>query len=204
MAPKGQTLKELVPVTPRGEATRRKLLEAAGQEFAAQGFHAASVSSITTRAGVGQGTFYLYFHSKDEIFATVVRELCRQLRRTLVRAAAAGADRDQAERLSLQAFLEFARTQPGSYRVVQEAQFVDQAVFRECYEELARSYGDSLRAAALRGGADGADDEVRTWAMLGIAHFLGLRFGLWQGRVPEAAAVEAAARAGSAAGAVQA
>jgi len=52
-------LKALVPATARGEATRRKLLAAAEIEFGARGFHAASVSSITTRADVGQGTFYL-------------------------------------------------------------------------------------------------------------------------------------------------
>lgn len=204
MVPKGQTLEERVPVTARGAATRRKLLEAAGQEFADKGFHAASVSSITTRAGVGQGTFYLYFHSKDEIFASVVRDNARQLRRRLSRAAAAAADREQAERLSLQAFLEFARAQPGGYRVIQEAQFVDEAVFRECCEDLARSYADSLRSAALRAGADEGDDEVRTWALLGIGHFLALRWCLWQGRLPEAIAIEQAARTVSAGSAVQA
>ena len=47
----------IVPATARGEATRRKLLDSAEKEFGEKGYHAASVSSITTRADVGQGTF---------------------------------------------------------------------------------------------------------------------------------------------------
>src|ERR1700757_502104 len=95
MMPKAQILKELVPVTARGEATRRKLLSAAEEEFGGKGFHAASVSSITTRAGVGQGTFYLYFHSKEEIFVTLVRDIGRKLRKQMLNAAAAAVDRLQ-------------------------------------------------------------------------------------------------------------
>ena len=43
------------PLTARGEATRRRILNAAEIEFGEKGFHLASVSSITTRASVGQG-----------------------------------------------------------------------------------------------------------------------------------------------------
>ncbi len=49
------------PAPPRGEETRRRLLAAAERVFADHGYHEASVSRITDRAGVGQGTFYLYF-----------------------------------------------------------------------------------------------------------------------------------------------
>ena len=40
------------PTTPRGEATRQKLLDAAEEEFGAKGFSRASVSSITSRAAL--------------------------------------------------------------------------------------------------------------------------------------------------------
>ncbi|HEY6799250.1 MAG TPA: helix-turn-helix domain-containing protein, partial [Agromyces sp.] len=52
------------PRTARGVETRRRLLAAAERVFADHGYHEASVSRITDRAGVGQGTFYLYFDSK--------------------------------------------------------------------------------------------------------------------------------------------
>ena len=60
------------PLTKRGEATRRRLLEAAEVVFADQGYHEASIVKITERAGIGLGTFYLYFDSKQSIFEALV------------------------------------------------------------------------------------------------------------------------------------
>ena len=50
----------------RGVKTRQKLLDAAEQVFGELGYHEASIVKITEAAGVGQGTFYLYFASKKE------------------------------------------------------------------------------------------------------------------------------------------
>lgn len=62
------------PATARGEATRSKLLDAAEHEFGENGFHAASVASITRRAGVAQGTFYLYYEGKQQIFGELLND----------------------------------------------------------------------------------------------------------------------------------
>jgi AcrR family transcriptional regulator len=190
MMPNAQVLKELVPVTARGEATRRKLLAAAEEEFGGKGFHAASVSSITTRAGVGQGTFYLYFHSKEEIFVTLVRDIGRKLRKQMLSASSEAGERLGAERLSLQGFLEFTQKHPGLYRIVQEAQFVDEAVFREYYERLAKGYSEGLSEAVRRGEIAPGDAEARAWALMGIGHFLGMHWCLWQGKMPEQQVLE--------------
>jgi AcrR family transcriptional regulator len=190
MMSNAEVLKELVPVTARGEATRRKLLAAAEEEFGGKGFHAASVSSITTRAGVGQGTFYLYFHSKDEIFITLVREIGRKLRKQMLATAGGVVDRLEAERCNLLGFLEFTQQHPGLYRIVQEAQFVDEPVFREYYERLAKGYSEGLSDAVRRGEISPGDAEARAWALMGIGHFLGMHWCLWQGKLPEPGVVD--------------
>src|SRR3954465_15205498 len=46
---------------------REQLLDAALAVFGAEGYSAAKVSDIVGRAGVAQGTFYLYFRSKQEV-----------------------------------------------------------------------------------------------------------------------------------------
>src|SRR5947208_9373217 len=46
---------------------REQLLDAALTVFSAEGYSAAKVSDIVGRAGVAQGTFYLYFRSKQEV-----------------------------------------------------------------------------------------------------------------------------------------
>ena len=63
------------PLTKRGEATRRRLLEAAEDVFADLGYHDASIVKITERAHVALGTFYLYFDSKQAIFEALVIDL---------------------------------------------------------------------------------------------------------------------------------
>lgn len=176
----------IIPATARGEATRRKLLDAAEKEFGGKGYHLASISSITYRAGVGQGTFYLYFRSKEEIFATLVREIGHELRRRMAVAVTAAADLSQAAHVGVGAFLKFAQQHQGLFRIVQESQFVDESAYREYYQHLEQGYRAGLVEAEKRGHLSPGNAEVRAWAVIGITHFLGLRYCLWQGRLPDA------------------
>ena len=54
---------------------RDQLLDAALHIFAEEGYHSASVSKIAKKAGVSKGLMYNYFHSKEEVLLTLVREL---------------------------------------------------------------------------------------------------------------------------------
>src|SRR5258707_11680400 len=117
------------PKTKRGERTRQKILDAAQREIGRKGFAEASISTITAEADVGQGTFYLYFRSKEDVLRELVLRMGRRLRRHLTLAVADAPSRLEAERRGLRAFLEFVRANPDLYRVVAESQFVDQAVF---------------------------------------------------------------------------
>ncbi|MCZ2823055.1 MULTISPECIES: TetR/AcrR family transcriptional regulator [unclassified Modestobacter] len=66
----------------RREATVERLLDAALQTFAEQGFAAASVEDICSRGGLTRGAFYSSFRSKDELFeALMTREVERDLAR---------------------------------------------------------------------------------------------------------------------------
>jgi AcrR family transcriptional regulator len=55
------------------QETRRKLIEAAGEVFAAQGLHAATIKEITSRAGVNSAAINYHFRDKFELYAAVVR-----------------------------------------------------------------------------------------------------------------------------------
>ncbi|MAX26130.1 MAG: hypothetical protein CMJ19_16665 [Phycisphaeraceae bacterium] len=55
------------------QETRRKLIEAAGEVFAAQGLHAATIKEITTKAGVNTAAINYHFRDKFELYAAVVR-----------------------------------------------------------------------------------------------------------------------------------
>jgi AcrR family transcriptional regulator len=55
----------------RKQHTRRRLLDAAAETYAAVGVEGATISAITERADVGLGTFYLHFEDKDAIAVAV-------------------------------------------------------------------------------------------------------------------------------------
>jgi AcrR family transcriptional regulator len=172
------------PKTKRGERTRQKILDAAQREIGRKGYAEASISTITAQAAVGQGTFYLYFRSKEDVLRELVLRMGRRVRRHLTLAIADAPSRLEAERRGLRAFLEFVRANPDLYRVVAESQFIDAAVFRRYYEDFAQSYRTALLAAEARGEIRKGDAEVRAWALMGVSDMVGRRFALWEPKAP--------------------
>jgi len=57
------------------EVRRAELVQAAARLFAEQGVDGTTVSDIVHAAGVAQGTFYLYFDTKDAVICAVVEAL---------------------------------------------------------------------------------------------------------------------------------
>jgi AcrR family transcriptional regulator len=181
------------PKTERGRRTLRKLLDAAGEEFGARGYHETAISHITTRAGVGLGTFYVYFKSKEEVFRALVADMGARTRHALADAVKDAPNRLEAERLGIRAFLEFARAHKSLYRVVMEAQFVAPEAYAAYYLVFSDAYRQQLSQAAARGEISKGDDEVRVWALMGASTFLGLKYGLWESDADVDAVSEAAA-----------
>jgi TetR/AcrR family transcriptional regulator, fatty acid metabolism regulator protein len=71
------TYEESVVVSARRmsrEDKRKRIIDAAVDVFADKGFFGARVSEIAERAGVADGTIYLYFKSKDEILISLFEE----------------------------------------------------------------------------------------------------------------------------------
>lgn len=66
------------PLSADREARRLSILQAAIETFAQQGFVASRTRDIAARAGVAEGTIYLYFESKDELLLTAFRETVRE------------------------------------------------------------------------------------------------------------------------------
>jgi AcrR family transcriptional regulator len=61
------------------EQRRCAILQAARTVFACQGYANTVVDDIATRAGIGKGTLYLYFPSKEQIYLAALLEEARQL-----------------------------------------------------------------------------------------------------------------------------
>jgi len=166
----------------KGLRTRQRLLEAAEQVFADLGYHEASIVKITEAAGVGQGTFYLYFPSKQEIFDELVRDLNRRVRRAMSEAAEGGATRVEAEVLGFHAFFRFTAEHPALYRIIRQAEFASPQTLQYHYDRLVEGYVAALERAMDAGEIARRDPEVLAWALMGIGELIGMRYILWAGR----------------------
>ena len=170
----------ILPVTPRGQKTRQKLLRAAETIFGEKGYEAAAIADITRKADVALGTFYVYFPDKQSIFVEVVDELGERLRRLIAEAVTGVEGRLQIERKGFETFLKYAAAHRGIYRIVRQAEFVDADAFTRYYRTIADGYTKGLAAAMKRGEIRKADAECLAYCLMGIGDFLGMRWVLWE------------------------
>ena len=166
----------------RGAATRRRLLEAAEEVFCERGYHDASIVKITEAAGVAQGTFYLYFGSKKDVFDELVRDLNRRVRHAMKEASSQGTTRLEAELLGFQGYFRFTAEHPALYRIIRQAEFVSPDMLHEHYERLSAGYVDALREAVDCGEVGPIDAEITAWALMGMGELIGMRWILWAER----------------------
>ena len=178
-----------LPVTARGQRTRQKLIDAAEHVFGGAGYHEAGIAELTQRAGVGLGTFYLYFPDKHAIFADLVRTLNHRLRADIQAAIGGLDDRVDQEIAGFDAFFEFLERHRNLYQVIRQAESVDPSLHRWHYETMAKGYVRGLRAAQVRGQiSKDLDPESVAFALMGVAEAFGMRWVHWDKKRPSAAA----------------
>jgi AcrR family transcriptional regulator len=162
---------ELTPVA------REALFRAAAQVVGELGYAEASVARITAAAGVAQGTFYLYFATRqslfDELLSHTRGELLARVREQLEGAH----DFFEAEKRGMAAFLAYLRDKPGFLRILNEAEAVAPKAWRSHYDEVAERYRRSLAQAMTAGqirSMDAAETKTVVYLMMGA------RVALWQ------------------------
>jgi len=181
--------------TAKAKRTKQRLLRAAERVFGASGFDRASIAEITSRAGVSQGTFYCYFVDKKAVFVALIDELGRALRAALRAATSGLTDRLEIEREGFRGFFRFVAEHRDLYRIVRQAEFVDEAAYRTYYVRLAAGYVRGLARAMDVRQIRRADPEQLAWCLMGIGDFLGMRWVLWEDEAPDIDALTDAALA---------
>ncbi len=167
------------PLSTRGLKTRAKLLAAAEEVFAQLGWHDASIVKITEAAGVSQGTFYLYFESKQELFEELVRDLNGQVRAAMSEGAAAGTTRAEKERGGFRGFFAFTAKHTALYRVIRQAEFVSPELLHWHYARIAEGYVRGLQEAMDADEVVEADPEVLAYVLMAVGEMVGMRWLMW-------------------------
>jgi AcrR family transcriptional regulator len=101
------------------EAQKERIIEAALALFAEYGYHGTSIPQVMERAGVGAGTVYRLFESKEALVNAVFRDAKRRLEVALRE----GLDTSLAPRALFDAFwarlAAFARKEPVAFRFLE-------------------------------------------------------------------------------------
>jgi TetR/AcrR family transcriptional regulator, transcriptional repressor for nem operon len=79
------------------QATRQRILEAAGRRFKQDGIDGAGVATLMSDAGLTNGAFYAHFDSKEDLVANVLADQLRAQRESL--------DSEPSDRAGLEAFV---------------------------------------------------------------------------------------------------
>ncbi|WP_367889415.1 AMP-binding protein [Humibacter ginsenosidimutans] len=138
------------------------------------------ISRITDRAGVAQGTFYLYFSSKLDLFNELVEDINRRVRHAMSEASGAASTRIERERAGFDAFFRFTAEHPSLYRIVREAEFVSPSALRLHYTRIVDGYIAGLKEAKDAGELGDVDPTVAAWALMGVGEMIGMRWVLWE------------------------
>lgn len=164
----------------KGERTRLHLLEVGERVFGEKGYHDASVSEITTEAGVANGTFYVYFPSKHDLLVELVRTRGHEMRVALAIATEGLTDWSAIERAGAAAFFDWVRRHPHIYRVVRTAQFAEPDVYREWYDTLIDGYARALQRAMDDGEVVRGHAEALAYCVGAVYDWAGQRWVLWE------------------------
>ncbi len=142
----------------QGLQTLKRLLDAGLAEFCDKGYQAVRVEDVVHRAKTSHGTFYLYFESKDDLFATLLRDVLEDMR-TLADDFPVVTTNDVG-RAALRAWVgQFCRTYAAHaavIRIVSQAEIVSEEVWRAglaVLQYLARSIALGMTAAQRSGHA---------------------------------------------------
>ncbi len=103
-------------VSERRDSTRERLLKAARELFVLRGYHATRPQDIAKLAGLGQGTFYLYFSDKKACFVAFVAQARLELQQYVQARAFGVVGLQPFFTAQIAATLDFAAEHPGLLR----------------------------------------------------------------------------------------
>ncbi|HHU83317.1 MAG TPA: TetR/AcrR family transcriptional regulator [Firmicutes bacterium] len=175
-----------LPKTSRGWETLEKILSAAEKYFGEKGYYNTSITDICALAGIAPGTFYIYFSDKIGVFRYLVRILSKDLRKEIALNIKNCKSRFEAEHVGFKTFFDFIAEHPNLYKIIWQAQMVDEELFKEYYVTIGEGYVRGLAEAQQKGEVAEIDPEVLAYCFMGITNFVGLRWVIWEkAKIPE-------------------
>lgn len=170
------------PKTKRGMETLEKISKAAEELFSERGYYDTGIVDIVLKAGIAQGTFYIYFNDKKSLFVYLINKLGKELRDSIRLNTKVSRDRYDEEYMGIKTFLNFVGEHIGLFKIVWQAQFVDAELFKEYYESFSKGYVKGIKKAQEKGEMADIDPVILSYCLIGIANFTALKSIEFDGR----------------------
>lgn len=150
--------------------TRDKLMSSAAVIVGEYGYREASVQRITSHAGIAQGTFYLYFESRQLLFDELLPYFGRLLLEHVRSRAHSAKGFFEVEEIGVRAVFDYLQEHPWFWRVLNEAEVEAPKAWAAHHAEVSTRYVKFLRRAVERGEITGySEDELGALAYMLIA-----------------------------------
>jgi AcrR family transcriptional regulator len=154
----------------RAARNREELLLSAARVVGESGYRDASVQRITTAAGLAQGTFYLYYASRQALFDELLPHFGLQMLEYVRKRVEGTEDFFEVEEIGLKAVFEYLSDNPWFWRVLNEAEVEAPNAWARHHEEVTQRYIRFLRRARARGELqDYSQRELPTLAQFLVA-----------------------------------
>lgn len=154
----------------RAARTREQLLVSAARVVGEFGYRDASIQRITADAGMAQGTFYLYFASRQALFDELLPHFGLHMLEHVRERAHGKSDFFEIEEIGARAVFAYLQENPWFWRVLNEAEVEAPAAWARHHEEVVRRYLKFLQRARQAGViTQYREDELDTLAYLLIA-----------------------------------
>lgn len=135
------------------EKKRQLIAQTAARLFASRPFHKVKLDDVAAEAGVGKGTLYIYFKSKEELYFWLIYEgfakMVEQLEAQLGHGDLAA---DQALRKIVAALVKFGFDNPQLFEIIRTAGL---ATRDERWEQKRIEFAKLIEETIRRGNADG-------------------------------------------------
>lgn len=158
---------------------RKALLEAGAEIVGEIGYEETSIARIAERAGLGHGTFYKHFNSRQEFFDQLLPNIGTALLDEVRDQIRGSKNVLEMEEKGFRGFFDFLTRNPGYYRVMNEAEAVAPQTFDKHIGNLAKHYTRALKRSLDAGELAGYKErelEVITFVLMAARFYIYLRF----------------------------
>jgi len=151
----------------RAENLKKKIFEAAAKVVGVFGYAEASIGRITDEAGIAQGTFYLYFESRQALFDVLLPHVGEDMVLFIGKKVKGSKTFLEVEERGFRAFFEYLRLNPGFFRVLNEAEVAAPIAHAAHMQLLSDRYVKSLSRSVEKGEIKNfTTEELETLAYL--------------------------------------